>query len=82
MKEKPTVRSVRSTRTDTWLILSTPCQGRSIAAEPTRIGDESDLEAAKIRNLQWLVSSPKFSQVVIDNVSSDIDALTLPDDFE
>ena len=24
-----------------------------------------DLEAAEIRNLQWLISSPKFSQVVI-----------------
>lgn len=38
-----------------------------IAYEPTRIGDVSDLEAAEIGNLQWLVSSPKFSQVVIGN---------------
>jgi len=38
-----------------------------IAAEPTRLGDESDLEAAEIGNLEWLVSSPKFSQVVIGN---------------
>ena len=30
-----------------------------------RMGDSNDLEAAEIRNLQWLVSSPKFSQVVI-----------------
>ncbi|MBW2296523.1 MAG: nucleotidyltransferase domain-containing protein [Deltaproteobacteria bacterium] len=33
--------------------------------EKQRMGDPGDLEAAEIRNLQWLVSSPKFSQVVI-----------------
>ena len=30
-----------------------------------RMGDSGDLEAAEIRNLYWLISSPKFSQVVI-----------------
>lgn len=30
-----------------------------------RMGDPGDLEAAEIRNLHWLISSPKFSQVVI-----------------
>ena len=29
------------------------------------MGPPGDLEAAEIRNLQWLVSSPKFKQVVI-----------------
>ncbi len=38
-----------------------------LATEPTRLGDVSDLEAAEIGNLEWLVSSPKFSQVVIGN---------------
>jgi hypothetical protein len=33
--------------------------------EKQRMGDPGDLEAAEIRNLQWLISSPKFSQVVI-----------------
>jgi hypothetical protein len=33
--------------------------------ERTRMGDDSDLSAAEIKNLQWLVSAPKFSQVVI-----------------
>jgi hypothetical protein len=33
--------------------------------EPTRIGGPDDLVAAEIRNLQWLISSPKFSQIVI-----------------
>jgi len=29
------------------------------------MGGKGDMEAAEIRNLHWLVSSPKFSQVVI-----------------
>jgi len=33
--------------------------------EPQRMGGPGDLEAIEIRNLQWLLSSPKFSQVVI-----------------
>ncbi len=33
--------------------------------EKQRMGIHGDLEAAEIRNLQWLISSPKFSQVVI-----------------
>jgi len=30
-----------------------------------RMGVSGDVEAAEIRNLHWLISSPKFSQVVI-----------------
>ena len=33
--------------------------------EPSTLGESGDLVATEIRNLQWLVSSPKFSQVVI-----------------
>jgi len=33
--------------------------------EPISIGGPDDLVAAEIRNLQWLISSPKFSQIVI-----------------
>jgi len=33
--------------------------------ELRRMGGPGDLEAIEIRNLQWLLSSPKFSQVVI-----------------
>ena len=33
--------------------------------ETRRMGGPVDLEAAKIRNLQWLISSPNFSPVVI-----------------
>ena len=33
--------------------------------EICRMGGPGDMEAVEIRNLQWLISSPKFSQVVI-----------------
>jgi len=45
------------------LIKSAPKQ--SFRKEIVRMGGPGDLEAVEIRNLQWLISSPKFSQVVI-----------------
>ena len=36
-----------------------------MARERRRMGDSGDLEADEIRNLQWLLSSPKFSHTVI-----------------
>ncbi len=33
--------------------------------DPRRMGGKGDLEAAEIRNLQWLLAAPKFSQVII-----------------
>ena len=33
--------------------------------EKRRIGGSGDLQAAEVRNLQWLISYPKFSQIVI-----------------
>ena len=33
--------------------------------KPSTLGESGDLVATELRNLQWLVSSPKFSQVVI-----------------
>jgi hypothetical protein len=39
---------------------------RSIHIKDTRqMGDKDDLTAAEIRNLQWLLSSPAFTQTVI-----------------
>jgi hypothetical protein len=38
---------------------------RWVTKEPRRMGGPGDLEAVEIRNLQWLLSSPKCSQVVI-----------------
>ena len=45
------------------LIKSAPKQ--LFRKEICRMGGPSDMEAVEIRNLQWLISSPKFSQVVI-----------------
>jgi len=45
------------------LIKSAPKQ--SFKKEIGRMGGPGDMEAVEIRNLQWLISSPKFSQVVI-----------------
>lgn len=33
--------------------------------EPKRMGENGDMEAVEIRNLQWLLSSPNFSHIVI-----------------
>ena len=46
--------------------------------ERRQMGGPGDLEAVEIKNLQWLLSSPKFSQVVIgsDGYPS---AMTVPD---
>ncbi|MBF0120306.1 MAG: nucleotidyltransferase domain-containing protein [Desulfobacterales bacterium] len=33
--------------------------------EPTQMGNSYDLKAVEIKNLQWLLSSPKFSHIVI-----------------
>jgi hypothetical protein len=39
---------------------------KQLLIEETRqMGGPDDLKAAEIRNLQWLISSPKFSQVII-----------------
>lgn len=58
----------RAVNKDGYMVdLVKPRPSSVIAGEPTRVGDASDLEAAEIGNLQWLVSSPKFYQVVIGN---------------
>lgn len=58
----------RAVNKDGYLVDLVKPQPKSVLVqEPIRIGDIDDLEATEIRNLQWLVSSPKFSQVVIGN---------------
>ena len=49
-----------------------------MAIEPRRMGDAGDLVAAEIRNLHWLVSSPKFTQIVIGDDGYPA-AMTCPD---
>ena len=36
-----------------------------VSKDPARMGGPDDLKAVEIKNLHWLISSPKFSQVVI-----------------
>ena len=36
-----------------------------LSIEKRRMGAKGDLEAAEIRNLQWLLAAPKFNQIVI-----------------
>jgi hypothetical protein len=58
----------RAVNKDGYMVDLVKPQPRSVVAnERSRLGDASDLEAAEIGNLQWLVSSPKFFQVVIGN---------------
>jgi len=59
-------RSFRAVNRDGYmvdLIKSEPKQ--MLRREPTRMGGPGDLKAAEIKNLHWLISSPKINQVVI-----------------
>jgi hypothetical protein len=49
-----------------------------MALEPRRMGEDGDLVAAEIRSLQWLVSSPKFTQIVVGDDGYPA-AMTCPD---
>jgi len=49
-----------------------------VTKEQRRMGGPEDLEAAEIKNLQWLLSSPKFSQVVIGD-DGHPSAMVVPD---
>lgn len=56
----------RAVNNDGYLVdLVKPEPKPAITVERRHVGEDDDLEAAEIRNLQWLVSSPKFEQVVI-----------------
>ena len=59
-------RNFRAVNKDGYMVdLLKPESKTVLLKEPRRMGDKKDIEAAEIQNLQWLVSSPKFSQVVI-----------------
>jgi len=49
-----------------------------MTVERRRLGQAGDLEAAEIKNLQWLLSSPKFTHVVIGEDGYPA-AMTCPD---
>jgi hypothetical protein len=59
-------RGFRAVNRDGFMVDLIKAAPRSIqTTEPVRWGEDQDLHAAEIRNLQWLISAPKFTQVVI-----------------
>ncbi len=58
--------SFRAVNRDGYMVdLIKPESKSLLRKEPVRMGGPDDLKAAEIRNLHWLISSPKFSQVII-----------------
>lgn len=59
-------RGFRAVNQDGFMVdLIKPEPRRITQKDPRRMGGKGGLEAAEIRNLQWLLAAPKFSQVII-----------------
>ncbi len=59
-------RGFRAVNRDGYMVdLIKPEPRRITQKDRRRMGENGDLEAAEIKNLQWLISSPKFHQIVI-----------------
>jgi hypothetical protein len=58
--------SFRAVNRDGYMVdLIKPESKSLLKKDPVRMGGPGDLKAPEIRSLQWLISSPKFSQVII-----------------
>jgi hypothetical protein len=58
--------SFRAVNRDGYMVDLIKPESKSLASQdPVRMGGPGDLKAAEIRSLHWLISSPKFSQVII-----------------
>lgn len=58
--------SFRAVNRDGYMVdLIKPESKSLVRNDPVRMGGPGDLKAAEIRSLHWLISSPKFSQVII-----------------
>jgi hypothetical protein len=58
--------SFRAVNRDGYMVDLIKAESKSLVRkDPVRMGGPGDLKAAEIRNLHWLISSPKFSQVII-----------------
>lgn len=56
----------RAVNRDGYMVdLIKPLPKKILQKEPVRIGGPGDLKAVEIRNLHWLISSPKLAQIVI-----------------
>jgi hypothetical protein len=72
-------KSFRAVNRDGYMVdLVKPEPKSLLIKEIRKLGDEGDLVAAEIRNLQWLVASPKFTNVVIGDDGYPA-AMTVPD---
>ena len=72
-------RSFRAVNRNGYLVdLIKPEPKNILKQERTQMGGPNDLRAAEIKNLHWLVSSPKISQVVIGDDGYPA-ALSVPD---
>ncbi|MFH1983598.1 MAG: nucleotidyltransferase domain-containing protein [Pseudomonadota bacterium] len=64
--ERHSGQHFRAVNNDGYLVdLVKPEPKPAMMVERRRVGEDDDLDAAEIGNLQWLVSSPKFEQVVV-----------------
>ena len=58
--------SFRAVNRDGYMVdLIKPESKSLLRKDPVRMGGPGDLKAAEIRSVQWLISSPKFSRVII-----------------
>ena len=58
--------SFRAVNRDGYMVdLIKPESKSLVRKDPVRMGGPDDLKAAEMRSLDWLISSPKFSQVII-----------------
>ena len=58
--------SFRAVNRDGYMVdLIKPESKSLLRKDPVRMGGPGDLKATEIRSVQWLISSPKFSQVII-----------------
>ena len=62
----PSKKSFRAVNQDGYMVDLIKVQPKSILIKEDRqVGSGDDLIAAEIKNLQWLISEPKFDQVVV-----------------
>ena len=58
--------SFRAVNRDGYMVDLIKAESKTLSRQdPVRMGGPGDLKAAEIKSLHWLISSPKFSQVII-----------------
>jgi hypothetical protein len=66
--EMITSKSFRAVNKEGYMVDLVQAEPKSIAVNPPgTIGNDNDIHAAPVKNLQWLISSPKVKQTIIGN---------------